>query len=88
MASKATHNFHLPLPPALHDQLRREAERSAKSATTLAREALEEWLAQKRKRRLHDEITAYAAEHAGTEMDLDEELEAAAIDCLLREVEG
>lgn len=78
MHANGTHNFHLPLPIELHEQLRREAERSAKSATSLAREALEEWLSQRRRQRLHDDIAAYAAEYAGSEMDLDPLLEAEA----------
>ena len=78
MASRAF-NFHLPLPPELHDMLREESNLSGKTATSLAREALQDWLSQRRRGRLHAEIAAFAAEHAGTSLDLDEDLEEAGI---------
>ena len=75
-------NFHLPLSPDLHDQLREEAELSGQPATVLAREALRMSLAERRKQRLHLEIAAFAAEHAGSALDLDEDLEQAAVEAL------
>lgn len=75
-------NFHLPLSPDLHDMLRDEATRSGQPATTLAREALRSWLLQRQKQRLHEEIAAWAAGHAGTDLDLDKELEQAGIEAL------
>jgi len=75
-------NFHVPLPPDLHEMLRDEAERSGQPATALAREALQSWLTQRRKQRLHEEITAWASEHAGTELDLDQDLERAGLELL------
>ncbi|MFL6203533.1 MAG: hypothetical protein ACJ76J_30570 [Thermoanaerobaculia bacterium] len=68
-------NFHLPLPPELHEMLRTEAERSGQPATTLAREALLSWLIRRRDERLHEEISSWAAEHAGSDLDLDRDLE-------------
>jgi predicted transcriptional regulator len=73
-------NFHLPLPSELHEMLRREAERSGQPATTLAREALESWLVQRRSQRRHEEIAEWAAEHAGTDLDLDRDLERAGLE--------
>jgi predicted transcriptional regulator len=78
-------NFHLPLSPDLHAMLRDEAERSGQPATALAREALRSWLVQRQKHRLHEEIAAWAAEHAGTDLDLDKELEQAGIEALERQ---
>lgn len=75
-------NFHLPLPPELHAMLRDEAERSGQPATTLAREALQSWLAQRRKQRLHQEIAAWATEHAGSDLDLDNSLEQAGLEVI------
>jgi hypothetical protein len=75
-------NFHLPLPPDLRDMLHDEAERSGQPATVLAREALQSWLAQRRRRRLHEEIAAWANEHAGTDLDLDRDLEQAGLEIL------
>lgn len=78
MKSASMKNFHLPLPEDLYGDLRAEAERSSVTATTLARQALEEWLRQKRRSHLRREIETYATEVAGTPDDLDEELESAA----------
>ena len=75
-------NFHVPLPPELHDLLRDEAERSGQPATALAREALQSWLTQRRRQRLHDEIAAWASDHAGTDLDLDKDLERAGLELL------
>ncbi len=82
MASRANVNFHLPLPPELHDQLREEAEISGQPATTVAREALRTSLALRRKHRLHTEIAAFAAEHGGSDLDLDKDLEQAGLQAL------
>jgi plasmid stability protein len=78
-------NFHLPLPGDLHQMLREEAEQAGQSATSLAREALLQWLKQRRRQRLHSEIAAYAKAQAGTEFDLDEQLEEASLEVLLEE---
>jgi hypothetical protein len=73
-------NFHLPLPSELHEMLHVEARHAGQPATALAREALQSWLIQRRKQRLHEEITAWAAEHAGTDLDLDRDLEKAGLE--------
>jgi hypothetical protein len=75
-------NFHLPLPADLHDELREEAELSGQPATVLARDALRTVLAHKRRQRLHAQIAAFASEHAGSDLDLDEDLERAGIEAL------
>lgn len=75
-------NFHLPLPPDLHDQLREEAELSGQPATVLAREALRAVLDHRRRRRLHSQIAVFAAEYAGSALDLDEDLERGGIEAL------
>ena len=73
-------SLHLPLSPEIHQMLREEAEISGRPATALAREALQSWLTQQRKQRLHDELAAWATEHAGTSLDLDGELEQAGLE--------
>jgi predicted transcriptional regulator len=83
--SRTTYNFHLPLSPEIHEMLREEAESSGQPATTLARQALRDWLVQKKRQRLHEEIAAFAEAHAGTELDLDEDLERAGIEALRNE---
>jgi hypothetical protein len=82
MATNAMFNFHLPLPEDLHTLLREEVERSGQPATSLAREALHHWLRQRRKQRLHEEVVAFARAAAGTELDLDQDLEQAGLEAL------
>ena len=77
-------NFHLPLPDETYSHLRAEAERMQVPATTLARQALDWWLREQFRRARQDAIAAYAAEVAGTRLDLDSELESAAIEHLLK----
>ena len=51
-------------------------------ATQLVKQAVEYWLAEQERLALHEEIAAYAAKHAGTVADLDEDLERAAVELL------
>ena len=81
MASRA-YNFHLPLPQELHEMLRAESEASGEPATNLAREALADWLKRRKRERRYAEIAAFAAENAGTDLDLDPDLEAAGIEVI------
>ena len=81
-------NLPVPLPENLYSQLRAEAERAQQPATVLARQAIAWRLEQRRKRALHDSIRAYATQNAGTEVDLDQELETAAIEHLLTQEEN
>lgn len=76
-------NFHLPLPEQTYTGLRAEAERTGVPATTLAREAVDWWLRQQGRKVRHDAIVAYAEEMAGTPLDLDADLESAAIEHLV-----
>ena len=77
-------NFHLPLPEQMYTLLRAEAERAQVPATTVAREAIESWLRHQARRTRHDAIAAYAAEMAGTALDIDRDLESAGVDHLLK----
>jgi len=77
MIKASQRNFHVPLPKALYDRLRTEAEQSGESATEIARHAIAEYLEQRRRDAIHSAIANYAKRHAGTEVDLDDELEAA-----------
>jgi hypothetical protein len=80
-------NLHVPLPPALDTALRTEAARRKQPATALVRQAIEEWLRQQQKIALHQAIASYASEWAGTDVDLDEDLEHAGVEHLLAEDE-
>ena len=77
-------NFHLPLPEHTYAHLKAEAERMQVPATTLAREAVDLWLREQFRKARQDAIAAYAAEMAGTPLDLDADLESAAIEHLLK----
>lgn len=83
MKRTTLHNFHVPLPENLYRELREEADRSQEPATELARRAIELLLRERRKAALHESIAVYAAKHAGTAGDLDEEIEAASVEHLL-----
>ncbi len=61
-------NFHLSRPEDVYDALSQEAERSKRSATSIAR---------------HQAIAEFARDFAGTELDLDPQLEAAGLEYLL-----
>jgi hypothetical protein len=76
-------NFHLPLPDQVYDELKSEAERSRVPATSMARQAIQTWLAARRKAARKQAIAAYASTMAGTEFDLDQALERATLDLLL-----
>ena len=82
MKTGQAHNFHVPLPTDVYDRLKSEAERQHKPATQLVKQAVEYWLGEQERLALHEEIALYAAETAGTCDDLDEPLEAAAVDYL------
>jgi hypothetical protein len=77
-------NFHLPLPDRTYSYLRAEAERAQVPATALAREAIDSWLRQRLRKARHDRIAAYAAEMAGTVLDLDPDIEATGIEYLVQ----
>ena len=77
-------NFHVPLPDATYDHLRAAAERSKVPATALAREAIDFWLRHELRRARHEAIAEYAADMAGTPLDLDAHLEAAGVDHLVK----
>jgi len=81
-------NFHLPLPEEVYRDLREEAVRTSRPATALARQAIELWLRHRRKVARHEAIAAFAAENAGSPLDLDSELEAASLEHLLAAQEG
>jgi predicted DNA-binding protein len=76
-------NLHLPLPDSVYSRLQTEAQRTGRPSTALAREAVEQWLAELHRSQLHEAILDYAREAGGTAEDLDSELEAAGVEHLL-----
>jgi hypothetical protein len=81
-------NFHLPLPDGTYAELRAESARTKVPATTLAREAIDWWLRHQLRKARHEAIAAYAMEMAGTDLDLDPDLESAGIEHLLTTGKG
>jgi hypothetical protein len=77
-------NFHLPLPDQTYAHLKAQAERMQVPATALAREAVDCWLREQSRKVRRNEIAAYAAQMAGTELDLDTDLESAGIENLVK----
>lgn len=75
-------NLHVPLPEKVYTELRAAARRSERPATALARRVIELWLRQNRRVARHRAIAAFAAECAGTPLDLDLDLEAASVQLL------
>ena len=53
-------------------------------ATALAREAVDGWLRQRARQARLDAISAYASEMAGTPLDLDDDLESAGVEHLMK----
>jgi hypothetical protein len=82
MVATRPKNLHVPLSPGLHERLRREATRTGKPATELAREAIEAALAERQRTVLAESIAVYAAAVAGTRDDLDPALERAGLEHL------
>ena len=83
MKTVAVRNFHIPLPEHLYLRLKEAAQRERRPATQLAKQAVEYWLMEQEKLALHRQISEYAAQVAGTEADLDQELEDAALQQLV-----
>ena len=77
-------NFHLPLPAALYTNLREAAVRNGAPATDLAREAIQVWLKEERRRKLREELHAYVDAVAGTVDDYDPAISAAGAESLHR----
>jgi len=83
--AKATKNLHVPLPEPLYSELRTAAQRAGRPATEIARDAIDRWLTEQRRAALRAAIAEYAAASAGTNADLDRDLERASIEHLSRE---
>jgi hypothetical protein len=78
-------NFHLPLPANLYHQLQREAKVSRQPITKLARQVIEAWVHQRHKKAIENSLQNYVNLYAGTEFDLDEDLERTSIEHIMQE---
>lgn len=88
MSMTAYRKLNLPLPEEMHAELFTESREAGVPATRLVRSVLEDWLRERRRGRRREEVRRFALEHAGTELDLDPELENAASAELRRFYEG
>ena len=79
-------NLRVRLPEQTHNRVQAEAARARVPATALAREAIDAWLRHKEKTARDQAITEYAAEMAGSDSDLDPELETAGIQHLVKTI--
>jgi hypothetical protein len=60
-----------------------EAARDGRPETAVARQAIEQWLHDRRSVSRQEAIAAFAAENAGSSLDLDTRVEAASVDHVL-----
>lgn len=77
-------HLHLPLSGGLHASLMQEARASGQAATALVREAIERLLIERQRQALEAALDAYIRAESGGPHDLDEELEAAGVEHLLK----
>lgn len=84
MATVAIKKLNLPLPREMHEAIFAESHEMGVPATRLVRSVLEDWLRERRRARRREEVRRFAMEHAGSELDLDPELEDAATEELQR----
>lgn len=84
MGVTAYKKLNLPLPEEMHKALFAESRLAGVPATRLARSVLEEWLEQRKRERRREEVRQFAVKHAGSDLDLDSDLEAAATEELSR----
>lgn len=78
-------NMHIPIPESVHAALMSHAKARGESATALARTAIEALVKELEREQRRARISAFAAEYAGTDWDLDAGLEAAGIEVILSE---
>jgi len=77
-------NLPVPLSDQLYALLQAQASRTARPAAQLAREAIVDWLRSVKREEVSRQLARYAAACAGTDQDLDPDLEDVAIDELRR----
>ena len=82
MPETSMKKMHLPLPPEMHARLKRESDSSGTPTTVLARQAVTEWLERREREQIARDLRAFALEHAGSELDLDDEFADAAHEML------
>jgi len=84
MGVTAYKKLNLPLPEEMHKALFAESRHAGIPATRLARSILQEWIEQRRTERRREEVRRFATTYAGSDLDLDPDLEGAAAEELSR----
>ncbi len=85
MVTSVSSTFEVSLTPELQSLLAEEVARTGSPPNRVVSDALLDWLRRRqRRRRVDAEIAAYAAEHAGTEFDLDPQFGEVGLECLDR----
>jgi|GEM_PF-1729891 len=84
MVIAATKNFHLPMPAALYAGLREAAARAGAPATDVAREAIQAWLHEERRRQQRIELADFVEANAGSAWDIDTKWQAAGLETIAK----
>jgi hypothetical protein len=82
----AIHNLHVLLDSSQHAALRAESRRQKRPATSVARDAIAEYLRRKEREQLEQRLETWARAHAGSQADFDSALEAAASETVIDHV--
>ena len=84
MISVVMKNFHLPLSADLYAGLREAAARAGAPATDVAREAIQAWLNEERRRQQRTELANFVDANAGSAWDTDPQWEAAGLETIVK----
>ena len=82
MSSRVVTKLELSLEGDVWNMLRDEAARSGLPTISLVCDVVTNWVRERHRQRVAQEIAEFAAAHAGSELDLDPELETAALQAL------
>ena len=85
MSSGTVTNLELPLDSDVWGLLQDEAARSGQPTVSLVSGVVANWARERHRQRIAQEIAEFAAAHAGSELDLDSDLESAALQALSEE---
>lgn len=82
MSSEAVTKLELSLEGDVWNMLRDEAVRSGRPTDSLACDVVSNWVRERHRQRVAQEIAEFAAAHAGSDLDLDRDLESASLQVL------
>ncbi len=82
LSSGTITSLELPLDSDVWGLLQDEAVRSGRPTVSLVSDVVANWVHERQRQRIAQEIAEFAATHAGSELDLDSDLESAALQTL------